>query len=392
VKSEMLNQARSVSHVLAGVCLVAALLSATGCEEKNSKKAALTPAEIQQRTLAQKPDRPDRLIVCGETITWEDAIASLPEESTTPPSLKEKLEKSAKETLLRQFIEMQGLAVQQRLNSRISSIVLSKRAETDLGKKMDDKLDQYADQELRRFVLEEHGGNGAEADDALQKMGMTRVAYKQWKKKQILAKYLVESKYTRDSPITYGDLVSRYEQTKDKQFLRERVLQFRLLDIDVAKVAREHPNEDPLQRAKDLRKRIDAGEDFGELAKRYSHGLRSEQGGLWPPRDPNSLAEPFDVLAKRARSMEVGQVAGPIEAPGHFFVMKVEQKQERGYRPLSEVQEEVRKDILEQRWREASNALDAEIVRQASVADTSRFVIYCLERFYTQVRERPSTP
>jgi len=175
---------------------------------------------------------------------------------------------------------------------------------------------------------------------------------------------------------------------KDKQFVQEGILQFRLIDIDAGKVRAEHPNEDPQQKAADLRKRIDAGEDFAELAKKYSHGLRRAQGGLWPARDPNALAAPYDVLATAAQGMQRGQVAGPIESSGHFFIMKVEEKRQRSYQPLREVQEVVKKDIADRRWSEIVAELDAEIRRQVDLANTSNFVEYCMERFYRQVQEK----
>jgi parvulin-like peptidyl-prolyl isomerase len=378
--------------VAAGVCLVAAVAALVGCEAKASKKAALTDLEVRRLTLAQKPDRPDHLIVSGETITWEDVLAFMPEENAATPSLKDRLEAAAKEKPLRQFMEDEWPFVQQKLNSRVSSIVLSKRAERDLGNKVDEKLNEYAARELRRFILEEHGGNGAEADEALQKAGMSRISYLQWKKKEILAKYLVESKYMINRPVTYGELLARYDEMKDKQFVQEGLLQFRLIDIDVDKVRAEHPNEDPQQRAADLRKRIDAGEDFGELAKKYSHGLRREQGGLWPARDPNALAAPYDVLARTAQGMQRGQVAGPIESSGHFFLMKVEEKRERSYQPLREVQEVVKKDIADRRWSEIVAELDAEIRRQVDLANTSNFVQYCMERFYRQAQGKETGP
>lgn len=372
--------------VTAVVCLVAAVAALVGCEAKNSKKGALTDLEVRRLTLAQKPDRPDHLIVSGETITWEDILAFMPEESAVTPSLKDRLATAARNMSLRQFMEEQWPLVQQKLNSRISSIVLSKRAERDLGNKVDEKLNEFADRELRRFVLEDHGGNGAAADEALQKAGMSRVSYLQWKKKEILAKYLVESKYLRNRPITYSELLARYDEMKDTQFVQEGLLQFRLIDVDTGKVRAEHPNEDPRQRAADLRKRVDAGENFGELAKKYSHGLRREQGGLWPARDPNALAAPYDVLATQAQGLERGQVAGPIEAPGHFFIMKVEEKRQRSYRPLSDVQDDIRKDIADARWRATIDELDAEIRRQVDLANTSKFVEYCMERFYRQTQ------
>lgn len=384
-------------YVVGGVCLAAAVLSVAGCEgSTTSKKEALTDQEIKRLTLAQKPDRPDRLIVRGETITWEDVLASMPEESTTTPPLKETLEKAAKEMSQRRFMEEERLLVHQRLNNRISNVVLSKRARTELGNKADEKLNEYTDREVRRFILEEHGGNGAEADEALQKVGMNRVSYSQWKKKEILAHYLVDSKYPRNRPITYGEMLARYEEIKDQQFVQEGVLQLRVIDIDTAKVRRTDANDDSSRAARqladDLRKKIDSGADFAELARKYSHDSRADEGGLWRPRNPESMAAPYDVLARAAQEVPQGQVAGPIESGSHFFVIKVEGKQAQGYRPLNEVQEEVRKDIAEQRWRETLAELDAEIARQAALADTDRFVNYCLERFYQQVHEQPPAP
>ena len=84
-------------YAMGGVCLAAALVSMAGCETAKSRKAALTEHEIRRLTLAQKPDRPDRLIVSGETITWEDILASLPEDTATTATLKERLQTSAQE-------------------------------------------------------------------------------------------------------------------------------------------------------------------------------------------------------------------------------------------------------------------------------------------------------
>jgi hypothetical protein len=64
--------------------------------------------------------------------------------------------------------------------------------------------------------------------------------------------------------------------------------------------------------------------------------------------------------------------------------VKVEKKQQRSYQLLNDVQEEVRKDIMDARWREVFDELDAEVRRQVDLAHTERFVDYCLERFYQQ--------
>jgi peptidyl-prolyl cis-trans isomerase D len=156
------------------------------------------------------------------------------------------------------------------------------------------------------------------------------------------------------------------------------------------------PNDDPVaqaqSRAAELRRRIDAGEDFAELAKQYSHDTRAKEGGLWRPRDPGSLAAPYDLIGKTVRTMKPGAVAGPLETLGHVFLVRLEEKQEQRYQPLSEVQEEVRENIVDERARKMEKDLLVEVMQQIALADTDRFVDYCLERMYRQVRESPATP
>lgn len=380
------------------VCHLILVVLCVGCE--GNKKSTLTEAEIARLTYAPKPSRPDQLTVSGESITCDDIMASTPEESVAASLPREKLMELARQTTQEQFMELARPQVQERLqglNGSIAGVVLYKQARRELGDKVNDEsLDTVAKQQWRRFVLERHGGNEAQADEALRKMGMNRAAYEDWVKKQALIQYVVSSRYVPDQPITRRELLAEYDRIRDARFAREGILQFRLIDLQVDKIELDDPNEDPVRkvrdRAEELRRRIEAGEDFGELAKQYSHGHRREMGGLWRPRDPAALASPYDEIAKKTQEMEPGEIAGPIDTPGHFFIVKLEEKQEAGYQPLSEVQGEVRKAIQERRWQKARQGLEAEIERQVALVDTSEFVDYCLERLYRLANEPAPAP
>lgn len=371
--------------MIAGCALGLLYALVGGCA--GHQKSALTEEEIRQKTYAPLPTQPDEIIISGEKITCEDVMISPPEEDTGGPTLKDRLQARAKEVSLEQFLAETRPLIQQRLNRNIiTRIVLSKRARRELGEKTDDALDKMAEKELRRFIMEEHGGNGAQADAALQKRGLNRTTYMERRKRDFLTQYVIDSKSSRNRPVTYGEIVAHYDKVKDQEFLVQGVLQLRLIDIDVARVEVADPNEDRLHRARllgaDLRMRIEAGEDFGELAKQYSHDPLASQGGLLKPRDPDAFAPPYDVLAAKAKSMRVGQVDGPIDAPGRVFLMKVEAKQDRSYRPLSEVQDQMREEIQRERRKAALAELENEVEQQVAGADTAEFVDYCLERLY----------
>ena len=109
--------------------------------------------------------------------------------------------------------------------------------------------------------------------------------------------------------------------------------------IEPAKLDITDPNQDRREEARrlagELVGRIKAGEDFGTLAQKYSHGLGWEIGKLW---QPGSLASPYDVLAAEAEKIEPGQIAGPIETAEHIFIMKLEEKQSASFEPFEKVQ------------------------------------------------------
>lgn len=376
-------------------CLLLVLGMLAGCEGNDKKKAALTDEEIRRLSYAPKPSRPDELLVSGEVITCEDIMAPSPDQVSSAPAFREKLLELAKVASFDEFMELARPQVQQRLNTNITNIVLYKRAQRTLGDKVGEALDNEADKELRRFVLE-HGGNNAQADEALKAIGKNRATFKEYKKRQMLARYAFSSRVARNRPITYSELVAAYDRMKDGYFGTPGVVQFRLIDIQVAKMALSDPNGDPARAARALAEslvtRIMAGEDFAALAEKYSHGFRAASGGLWTPRDPESLAEPYTILAGAAGQIEVGQIAGPLDAPGHAFIMKLEQKKEKGYRPLAEVQDQVEKQIEEDRSLEALQQLDKEIAQETSVADTDRFLDYCLEQLYRSANASAQTP
>lgn len=394
---------RMGAATLLGTLLVLIASIGVGCNDGEGKKAALTDEEIQRLTFAPKPVRPDELMVVGEAITCEDIITSPSEPGASPDSFKSRLEELARATTLEQFMEVARPQMRQRLNSRITNIVLYQRARRELGEKADETLDNATETELRRFVLE-HGGNNAQADEALNALGMNRTTFKEYKKKQILAQYSISSKLPKNSPVTYSEMMAAYDQMKDAAFVRPGEVEFRLIDIQIAKIELDDPNDDPLQAVKAARAladklvtRICAGEDFGKLAEEYSHGFRRSFGGLWTARNPEQLAEPYSILAGVFEQLEPGQpgcrsVAGPIPVPGHTFIVKLEKKREKAYLPLAEVQEQVEERIRTERRLEALERLDEEVAEQTGVANTDPFLDDCLERLYRAANQTPAAP
>lgn len=376
-------------------CILTAFAVLAGCGNNQARRAALTEEEIRSLSHAARPSRADELLVSGEVITCRDVFGPSFGQTESDPAFTEALAELARVATLDEFKKLARPQVRQRLNANMTNIILYRRAQRTLGDKVDETLERAAEKELRRFVLE-HGGNSAQADEALRARGQNRTTFKQHWKRQALAEYAYSARLPRNRPITYRELVAAYEKMKDEYFTEPGVIQFRLIDIRTARMAAASPDGDPTVAARTLAEslvtRLMMGEEFAALAKEYSHGFRAEFGGLWTPRNPQALAEPYTLLAEAAAKIDVGEIAGPLEVPGRFFIMRLESKKEQGYRPLAEVQDQVERQIMADRNLAALEELDAEITQQIAAADTNDFLDHCLEQWYRSARQSLQTP
>jgi parvulin-like peptidyl-prolyl isomerase len=215
-------------------------------------------------------------------------------------------------------------------------------------------LEKLAETELRRFVAR-FEGDEARAEEALEQMGMSRQSYKEYVKMTVLVQSYRASKMPENTPVTYSELLKRYNEMKNEFFASQATIKFELLDIEVAALEVTDPNQDlgPEDRQKfarelanELSRRIGAGEDFDRLAEEYSGvSLRVYK----EPVRPESLVEPYNTCAVEAEKMEPGEVSAPIETGGRIFIIKLEEKQAKGYKPLEEVQKQVEEKIIAER-------------------------------------------
>jgi peptidyl-prolyl cis-trans isomerase D len=101
--------------------------------------------------------------------------------------------------------------------------------------------------------------------------------------------------------------------------------------------------------AEEVLARAKAGEDFAALAKTYSQDTATApQGGDLGFFARGRMVEPFE---EAAFALPVGGVSDLVETPFGLHIIKVEAKEEERVRPLAEVQEEIRQELVRARAR-----------------------------------------
>jgi len=374
-----------LKKILALFCC--AVFFAGGCAD--SSNPASSQDQQQRATLIRKAGQPGVLVVGGEVVTCDEIIATTMEYNQMIVSLAELLAPVAQTGSLEQFKQWARPRVEEVVTSRISYILLYQQAKRQAGENIDENLEKAAEKEWRRFVLR-FGGDEAKAEEALRQQKIDRKGFKDYWKKEILRQSYIALKLGGNRPITQRELAQCYDEMKDKSFVIPASLTFRLIDIEPTKLQTADSEHNFLENARKLAKelvdRIRAGEDFAELAKQYSHGHTRESGGLWKPVNPDSLAKPYDALVAAAEKIEPGQIAGPIEVEGHIFIMKLQEYRPKSYEPFEKVQEQLEQKVLADRYKEAVDKLNAELMEQIVLSEKDTFVDFCLEQIYRMHR------
>ncbi len=370
------------------VCLsVLALLLIGGCDSGKSK---LSDVELARIAVTQKIELVEAggglvLMVGGETLSSDEIIGSPMWLNGVLVTPTEHFRPAAQTTDLEQFKEQARGPFEDILIDKISNMLLYQYAKRQAGGNVDEALQKAADNEYRKFVLN-FAGDQAKADQELKQKGVDRTSFVERQKRDILIQWYVTSKLSDNRPVTYRELMDCYNRMKDESFAKVARITFRLIDIQPARLRMTDLNEDRRRLAKELADslfaRIQSGEDFAELARQYSHGDWREFGGLWRPVNPASLAAPYDILATQAEKMEAGEISRPIEAPGHVFIMKLEEKQSGGYELFEQVQRRVEEQVIFERRNDLFNRLKARILSQAQLGRTDKFIDFCLEKIY----------
>ena len=275
--------------------------------------------------------------------------------------------------------------VEQFVVGKIANILLYQQAKRELGTGLDERLEKLADAEVQKFIVG-FGGDYAQAEHALKQDGLNWASFKDYQKKIILSQYYISTKLPEERSATYGELLQTYNNMKEEFFTTPAKLEFALIDIELAKLKPVNPNQTAEQIGRDLAaelmERLRSGEDFNSLAKLYSHGYNASSGGYWKPVQPESLAKPYDVLVVEAEKIQPGQIAGPIEAGGHIFIMKLIARQTKTVEPFEKVQKQLEAKIDFDRRKQAADRFGAKLVQQAQMGNKDEFINFCLRKIY----------
>ena len=159
------------------------------------------------------------------------------------------------------------------------------------------------------------------------------------------------AKVSASLPVTQADLQAYYNQHQDEFRIPETVTVRHILIKTPTPGADGKVDPKGVEAAKakadDIQKRLKAGGDFAELAKKYSDDPGSAQnGGLLPPITRGRTVPEFEQAAFNTPK---GQTTDIIRTSYGFHIIRVEDKQNARVKPLDEVKAQIEPAIRQQK-------------------------------------------
>jgi len=186
--------------------------------------------------------------------------------------------------------------------------------------------------------VRERYGDRKTLTKTLQAQGSTYEKFRQQMREQIIVEAL-RGRHVSSALIISPHKIAKYYEEHAEEFQVEDQVKLRMIVLNKS-------GEDDTQTAKlgeEILTKLKEGASFAEMATVYSQGSQRDSGGDWGWGTRTSLRK---ELADVAFELKPGEFSPVIETPGACFIMLIEETKPAHTRPLSEVSDEIEKNLL----------------------------------------------
>jgi peptidyl-prolyl cis-trans isomerase SurA len=213
---------------------------------------------------------------------------------------------------------------------------------------------KITDAEVDQYIQQVKQANRLSDEDlkiALSREGQTPASYRSSVKAELEKNELINRQVKNKVNITNDD-VERYYKLNSKNYRADDRAHIRVILLTLPEKAPAEQVQATVEKAKALYDRIKAGEDFATLAREYSQGAGSVDGGDigWIKR--GTLIAGIEEVA--FDKLSIGQVSPPFRTSLGVQILKLEGRESGNVQPLSVVAPKIREELyakaLEERF------------------------------------------
>lgn len=177
----------------------------------------------------------------------------------------------------------------------------------------------------------------------LDQMGITADSLRQTIAQRLMIQKLIEQEVGKDFEITDAEAKAFYDKHPVTQ--PEKVRASHIL-IKADPDAGEAEKKAARKKLEGIQKKVEAGEDFAELAKAHSEGPSSDKGGDLSYFGRGQMVKPFEDVVF---AMETGEVSDIVETRFGYHLIKKTGKQPAGTVPYEEIEDRLKEYLKDQK-------------------------------------------
>ena len=197
-------------------------------------------------------------------------------------------------------------------------------------------------------LINEFNNDRAKFLDYLKGQGYSMREYRQKLQEEVIVQIMLSQQRRSNSILSPAKIENFYNDQRNRFYQEERV---HLKLIRLAPYASE--NLDLLmQTANKIIAELEGGQEFEELAKKYSQDTRKDRGGDWGWINRSDIR---DELSGVAFSLAKNEHSEPIQVKNDIFILKIEDRKDAGVQPLAEVRDQIEGILVSQMAREESD-------------------------------------
>lgn len=201
--------------------------------------------------------------------------------------------------------------------------------------------DYQIENEVKRVVQNVYNGDEELFKKYLKATNLTRDQFKEQQRKELLVQIVRAQQF--------GDVAVPKENELREEYGRWSITnRDRAKDLGTYRRIYLHKSRgggpfSQLKLAEDIVKKLKNGEDFNDLAKRYSNGSHAEQGGVWKDIPRTDLAMEFGTLLFETSGSEI---MGPLEDQIGFNIVQVMERKLGPAKAFTEAREEIQSRVI----------------------------------------------
>src|SRR5713101_980716 len=346
--------------LIAALCAAVPLAAQDQPAEKPDKPQApalekpgiAAPEPAAKKPAAKKPAaEPKKPVEGANAKTVEEIIARVNNEIITRSEL-EKARASAEDDAKQ---ECQGKCTPEQLKSDIED--RQKNTLRDLidqsllvqrGKDMGVNVEPEVIKKLDQIRTQNKIDSMEDLEKAVSAQGTNWEDFKSNIRNGLLTQRVISNEV--GSHITIGkDEVGKYYNEHKQQFVRPEQVALREIEVSTqGKTEAELP--DLKKKAETALQRVKDGEDFGEIAKRFSDGSTAKQGGFLGVYKRGELSKELEDIVFKMKKNELTDV---MDTKQGYLVLQVLERYEEGQQPLNKVENEIMDHLYSERMEPA---------------------------------------